>query len=208
MKRIHTIALGLSAVALGIGGVAVAKGEMHRGGGMMKTLDTNADGTITRAEAQAGAAAMFTRMDVNKDGKLDQADREQGRAMMRDEMFRKLDTDSNGSISRAEFDAHHGPDGHGRDGGPMGGPGGHREHGGKPGHARKGGGMMAMAKMADTNNDGAISQAEFAAAAMKHFDMADANHDGKVTASEQQAAHEKMRAQMKAKWQADKPAGN
>ena len=47
-----------------------------------------------------------------------------------------------------------------------------------------------MLKMADTNNDGAISQAEFTAAALKHFDQMDANHDGKVTQDERQAARE------------------
>jgi Ca2+-binding EF-hand superfamily protein len=71
--------------------------------------------------------------------------------------------------------------------------GGHRM--GKGGH---GGAMMGMlGKMADTNNDGAITQAEFTAAALKHFDTIDADHNGTVTAAERQAA----RADMKAKWQ-------
>jgi Ca2+-binding EF-hand superfamily protein len=51
-----------------------------------------------------------------------------------------------------------------------------------------------MTRMADTNNDGSITRAEFEAAALKHFATADANSDGQVTREERQAAHAKMRA--------------
>lgn len=213
------ITLGLSVAALAIGGMAYAQSDAAPNHGM-HLGDADGNGVVTRAEAQAAATAMFTRMDVNKDGKLDKADRAAGRAAMQDRMFEKLDTDKNGAISKSEFAAHHGPDrdgpgrdhegmghgamGHGAMGhGAMGndmadgpkGPG----KGGMRGH-RMGGGMMMMARMADTDKDGALSQAEFTAAAAKHFDMADANHDGQITAAERQAMHEKM----KAEWQAKK----
>ncbi|WP_374411434.1 EF-hand domain-containing protein [Novosphingobium colocasiae] len=199
--------LALSAGTLAIGSIAYA--QMPEGHERPK-MDANGDGVITRAESQAAAEAMFTRMDVNKDGKLDKADREAHMAEMTTKMFAKLDANGDGSISRTEFmaagpmDHHGGPDGppppgddmagmdHGKPGGKHGG--GH--HG--RGHRGMGGGMgMMMAKMADTNNDGAVSKAEFMAAATKHFDEADANKDGKITKEERQAMHQKMRAAWK-----------
>lgn len=45
------------------------KGHGGMGGqGMMKTLDTDENGQISKAEAEAGAASLVTRMDTNKDG--------------------------------------------------------------------------------------------------------------------------------------------
>lgn len=151
---------------------------------------------VTRAQVEAKAAEHFARMDVNRDGVLDAADREARRA----KMFDRLDADNNGSISEAEFAARHAARaGHeGRDGAKRGGTKGHR----MGGHRGMMGGRMAMARMADTNNDNAISRAEFTAAALKHFDQADADNNGTVTQAERKAAHEKMRAQ----WQARREA--
>ena len=203
------VALGLSAGALALGGFAYAQGGPGRHGPMM---DADGDGVVTRAEAQASAAAMFTRMDVNKDGKIDAADREARRTQRKEEMFARLDTDKNGSISKAEFMAAKAP-GDGRRGGPgMDGERGGRHHAGMRGegkrhgrmhHARGPGGMMMMA---DTDKDGAVTQAEFTAASMKHFDMMDSDKDGKVTAEERKAAHEKMKAMWKARKGTPKPA--
>lgn len=229
------LTLGISAAALTIGGVACAQAPANPPKMERPKIDANDDGIVTRAEAQAAATAMFAKMDVNKDSKLDQADRELARQQRTDARFARLDTNNDGSISKAEFSAANGPEGRGPQGGPdgdgppppppggpgMGGPDGpgkdgpgmrggkdgrgHRGgHGGMRGH---GGGMMWMAKQADTNNDGAISQAEFMAAAMKRFDAEDANKDGKVTKEERQASREAK----KAKWQAkrgDKKADN
>ena len=50
-----------------------------------------------------------------------------------------------------------------------------------------------MGKMADTNNDGTVTAAEFKAAALARFDQADANHDGTLTPEERKAAMDKMR---------------
>lgn len=192
MTSVKKVSLAITAVALAVGGIAYA--QMPEG---LPQMDANGDGVVTRAEEQAAATAMFARLDVNKDGKLDQTDRDAHRQQMRSEMFAKLDTDNNGSISKDEFmnarpDHDAGPGGEhmgamGMGGMRMEGPGGHRMHGR---HGMRGGMMM---KMADTNNDGSVSQAEFMAAAGKHFDMADANHDGKITKEERDAARQKMK---------------
>lgn len=189
MKK--TLTLGLSIAALAVAGTAIAQNAPAAPRGDW------ANKTMTRAEVQTQAAAMFDRMDANHDGKLDQTDREARKA----EMFAKLDTDKNGQLSPAELEAGHKM----RPGGPDG------DHAGMAGmdHAKMGGhkmgrgmhGGMGMGRMADTNKDGVVTKDEFVAAALTRFDAGDANHDGSLTPAERQAAH----AAMKAKWQA-KPA--
>lgn len=84
------------------------RGDDMRGHGAgMRALDTDHDGRISRAEAQAGEAKWaerFDRMDVNKDGYLDRADMQARMAARRAECFAKADADKNGQLSRAEFD--------------------------------------------------------------------------------------------------------
>lgn len=176
--------IGIAAVALAATGTAFAAQDgMRKGPG-------NADGVMTSAESQARADAMFSRMDANKDGKIDETDREARRTERKAKMFTMLDADGNGSISRDEFMSHERPQRMGRNDtedrkGRWAGKRGHR------------GGMMAMAKMADTNNDGALSKAEFEAAHAKRFAMMDGNSDGQVTKEERKAAREQMKAQWK-----------
>ncbi|WP_275226851.1 EF-hand domain-containing protein [Novosphingobium album (ex Liu et al. 2023)] len=181
--------IGLPIAALAMAGGAYAQQSTRP--------DADGNGTLTRAEMQTHAAAMFTRMDANKDGKLDKADRTARMEEMRAKRFAALDANSDGQISRAEFMVQKpmgdGPMANRGDKGQDGKDRGHRGWGKRGGH----GGMMMMGRMADADKDGAITQAEFTAAAAKHFDMLDANKDGQVTKEERQAA----RAQMKAKWQ-------
>lgn len=169
------LTIGLSALALGIGGVAYAA---HHG----------PDGPMSRADAETRANAMFAKMDANNDGVLTEADREARKAARKSEMFAKIDADSNGQISRDEFMAFE----------HKGMRAGHKGHG--KGHHRmgKGHGGMMMHKMADADGDGSISKAEFTAAALKRFDKADANNDGTVTPEERQAMHAQMREKMQA----------
>ena len=179
-----TITKGLSAVAmvLAAGGIAHAAQDQRGWGG------PDANTTMTRAQAQAKAEEMFAKHDANSDGKLDQADR----AAMMGKKFDSLDTDRNGSLSRDEFLAGH------KNGGDHAGMAGMGEEGGKMGrHGRRHGGGGMMMKMADANQDGAVTKAEAVAGALKHFDMTDANHDGKVTPEERKAAMAKMRGHMK-----------
>ena len=58
--------------------------------------------------------------------------------------------------------------------------------------------MMGFGK-ADADGDRSVTQAEFVAAALQRFDAMDTNKDGKVTPEERRAAHEKMRAEWKAR---------
>lgn len=84
------------------------KGRMgHDGHGRMMAADTDKDGRISRAEAQAAQAkfaARFDEMDANKDGYLDRGDMQARMAARRGECFAKADADKNGQLSRAEFD--------------------------------------------------------------------------------------------------------
>jgi Ca2+-binding EF-hand superfamily protein len=182
MKTI-TKGLSLAVLALAAGGIAHAAQDTRGWGG------PDANATVTRAEAQAKAEAMFAEHDANKDGKLDSADM----AAKMGQKFDAMDTDRNGALSRDEFMAAHqtmhGKQGH--EGHKMGM--GEGREGRRGGHDRKGG----MMRMADTNGDGAVSKQEAVAGALKHFDMADANKDGKLTPEERKAAHAKMRDHMK-----------
>ncbi|MFM6931658.1 MAG: EF-hand domain-containing protein [Novosphingobium sp.] len=178
----------LSAATLGLLGTAV----------VAQPMGPMADKTVTRAEAEARAGEHFAKADVNKDGKLDQADR----AARQGEHFKKLDSDGNGSLSQAEFAAAHQGKGKGMGGEHAGMKHDGMEAGGKmAGMKHRMGGKMGghgmMMRMADTDQDGAITRAEFVGAALKHFDMTDANKDGSVTPDERKAAMQKMREHMK-----------
>lgn len=187
MKK-FTLAAATAALAMTATALIAAPGDAKRG------PDANGDGVMTRAEIQAQVSERFAKADANGDGVLNEADK----AARTGQMFDKIDTDKNGSISRAEFvAAHSGMLGGEHEGMDMGGDhkmGGH----GMGGHRMGGGGPGMMLKMADTNNDGAVTRDEAMAAAFKHFDAMDANKDGQVTKAERQAAMQAMGARMKA----------
>jgi Ca2+-binding EF-hand superfamily protein len=173
------LTLGLTVAALALAGTAyAAPGEARR--------DAPRDGVTTRAEVEARAADTFTRLDVNRDGKIDRSDREQRRASMLDARFDRLDANSDGQLSKSEF-ASRAALAQGREGSELRHGKGHRRgHGMRHMGMRNGAGHGAGA-------DGAVTQAEFAAAALQRFDRMDANHDGSVTAEERQAMRAEMR---------------
>jgi Ca2+-binding EF-hand superfamily protein len=156
---------------------------------------------MTRAAVEQRSAQAFGRLD----GKLDQADR----AERQKARFERVDANHDGSVSYAEFAAMQAQrDGARRQHLARGGeqPG---DRAGRQGHraghrfAMRGfAGRGGMIRMADANKDGAITQAEFQAAALSRFDRLDANRDGTVTRDEAKAARDNMRQ----RWQARREA--
>jgi len=179
------LAIGLSAAALALTGTAFAA---HHEGRVKP--DSDGDGVVTREESQAHALAMFAKLDVNNDGLLNTADRELRRKQRREKMFAKLDADNNGSISQDEFMAFEGPGKHRKGMGKADGEGPGKHH--RRGMRGHGGGMKIM-KMADSNNDGAVSHDEFTAAAANRFARIDSDNDGQITKEERQAHRQEMR---------------
>lgn len=98
----------------------------RRGGGgmgerMLARVDTNGDGLISKAEHRAMVEARFARMDADKDGTVEAAEgrKGMGKAKWKRGAYRrgpdgpggpamamkKADTNGDGAISKAEFDA-------------------------------------------------------------------------------------------------------
>lgn len=156
-------------VALAVGGVAMAQ-DGQRG---PRAADTDGDGRISQAEFVAGALQRFDSRDANRDGTATaeeaRAAMEAHRAERRAGAFARLDTNSDGMISRTEFDARaeHRGEGEGRRGGGR-GDRGHRGHGG--------GGIEA---------DG-VTRAEAETRAASRFDRMDSNDDGFLTQEDRQ----------------------
>lgn len=69
--------------------------------GQPRGPDSNNDGVITRAEAQAAAEGTWQRLDVNRDGIVNQADRQARQA----QRFAELDANKDGQVTAAEFEA-------------------------------------------------------------------------------------------------------
>lgn len=158
---------------------------------------------MTKAAVEAKIKTHFAKVDANGDGYIVKTEAEAMHAKMmgdmRDRHFRSMDANGDGSISRAEFDAGHGS------GAVAGGEGHDGEHKvGMMKHGHHMGGRAAMMghhmfERADADKDGRVSLAEALAKPMAHFDKVDANKDGTITPEERKAAHEKMRAEWRAK---------
>jgi hypothetical protein len=56
---------------------------MHFGGRLFDMADSNKDGRVSLAEAQAVALAHFDKADLNHDGKITPEEREQAHQLMR-----------------------------------------------------------------------------------------------------------------------------
>lgn len=136
-----------------------------RGMPMMEKVDTDKDGSISMAEADAAAKARFEAMDENKDG----------------------------SLSPSEFDKAPRPDGmNGKEGAGQGRKAPDSGRGPMRGEGR---GMMREKRFEsmDADKDGKVSEAEFLAGAKKRHEWMDTNKDGKISKDEMQARREKMK---------------
>jgi hypothetical protein len=129
-------------------------------------LDTDKDGRISRAEAEAGKgklAARFDQMDVNKDGYLDRTDMQARMEQHRADFFKGADTNKDGRVTRDEFIVEQGARSAER-----------RQHRGQRAQAA---GQQAPIRQAPSEQQ----RIEFAGNA---FDRMDANKDGVLTQAE------------------------
>ena len=153
-------------------------------------LDADRDGYLTKAEAQAGRAAMKAHRG-QRAGRAARGQRDHGA------MFERLDANRDGAISREEFDR-----GHQRRQAMR------ADRGGQPGkrmRAMHGGAMRLgghMFEQADLNRDSRVSLQEATEAAVRHFDTADLNRDGTLAPEERQ----QMRTRMKEMHRVTRPS--
>lgn len=180
-------------------------------------MAAHAQGMQTRAEVQAKVAEHFARVDTNRDGVIVKAEADAAHQAMRAKMrarfaqrlaarpgaaapgvrgdgsaaFERLDTNRDGSISRQEWDAGRAAREQRMATRRQGAPGA-----GRVGGMRMGGGFGGhMFEMADANKDGRVTLAEAQAAALRHFDMVDSNRDGRITPDERMQRRQHMRMQ-------------
>jgi Ca2+-binding EF-hand superfamily protein len=137
---------------------------------------------MTRTAVEQRAAAMFARLDTDGDARITPADRAARSGERQDGHFSRLDADGNGAISREEFAA--GADQRAER---------RSEHRPRREHARMGGqrgprgGAQRILAGADSDSDGAVTQAEFASAMLARFDAADTDRNGTIEADERRA---------------------
>lgn len=168
---------------------------------MLQQHDTNKDGKISKEEATAAGTAMFIAVDADKDGVLTPGEMRQHREAMREEhkaAREAMRAERQAEREAAKADAPTPPGGKApgeqamNDDGPRGegkGPHGKRhgwhneraENGRGPDGMRGPGRMM---RVADTDENGQISQAEATAMADKMFTRMDRNKDGVISADD------------------------
>lgn len=196
MRKVLFAAAGLVALAGAAGFALAQQGAENPGEGPSFGLfqaDSNSDGTVTQAEFDANRASRFQALDANNDGQLTREEMRAGRsergerghhgrggrgmhhlaradanedgAITRDEflarptqMFDRMDANDDGVISADE----------------------------RPQRRERGEGQGR--RSSDADNDGQISQSEFAAMGASRFERLDANDDGRVTREEAEAA--------------------
>ena len=191
------ILLGAAAAALIVTpGLAQQGRAAERGGG------------VTRAEVETRVRDMFARVDSNRDGFVTQAEaqafrgaaraeRQNSRGERREARFARLDTDRDGSISRDEFFARAGRADRAQQGERR-GLRAERRVARQERRAQRGGMMARLGgkrfERIDANKDGRISLAEVTTQRLRAFDRVDANRDGRITREERQAVRAERQA--------------
>ncbi|MBV8411901.1 MAG: EF-hand domain-containing protein [Alphaproteobacteria bacterium] len=185
-----------------------------------QSLDSNVDGFVERAEAEAVIQAEFGRYDADRDGKISEpeirmvvqrslqqqaaerqqmeAQRRQGMLVLSDLMDMqmrdadRLDSNKDGKISEAEYLTLAGP------------AEGQQAQGMLPYDIRR---NLLLHKLheIDTNNDGVIDRVELTAFALKEFLATDLNNDRFLSQEELEKAKEADAARMRALVQALMP---
>lgn len=163
---------------------------------MLQQHDINKDGKISKEEANAAGTALFASIDADKDGVLTPGEMRQHREAMREERKAAMQA-MRAEREAARADAPTPPDGApqeqamnddgpGRDGRDHDG----KRHGWHNERADRGGdrdgmrGEGRMMRVADTDENGQISQAEATAMADRMFTRMDRNKDGFISADD------------------------
>jgi len=180
------LAGALAALTLAAGGVAIAQQAPARAPHAMRA-DADGDGRISQAEFVGRTVDRLTAADADRDGSVAPEEMRpvaQARMARRaDARFQRLDANSDGAISRAEFDA---PRGAGAEARPHRPARAVRIHRGAARAALRGQRMAAR---------GPISIAEAQGKAEQAFTRLDADRDGFVTVAERQAGMRAVREQ-------------
>ena len=187
---------GLAALTLAAaGGVALAQQAPAGVPQRHARADTDNDGRISQAEFVQQRVQRLTASDANRDGTVTVEERQAAMQTRRAERnashFARLDADSNGAISRSEFDAAHAA----RAEGGREGARGERSRGHRGGRQGAHGGDMAHRGGRHGAERGPVVIAEVQARATETFARLDANSDGYVSADEGRAARQQMREQ-------------
>lgn len=183
MKRSTLAFASMAVIALAMPLAAQAgPGKGHRGhGAHLMQMDTNADGNITRAEAEASIAARFAEIDANSDGFVTQDEMKTHHEAKRAEMKAKWEA------KKAEGEAAGKPAREGRmkrDKDPA------KAAEWQAKRAEKSAERWAAM---DSDGDGRLSLAEFTAEHIKFFDKMDADNNGTITKAEIDAAKSTMK---------------
>ena len=106
MKTLLSLLAAIGLASAAAVAVAAPEGGMAR----LKAADTNGDGLISLAEAQAALprlAKHFAEIDTNQDGQISPDELKAARQNMKNAMFDRMDANHDGVISRDEFNAFH-----------------------------------------------------------------------------------------------------
>ena len=170
---------------------------------LLQQHDIDKDGKISKEEANAAGTALFASIDANKDGVLTPGEMRQHREAMREERKAAMEArraERQAEREAAKADAPTPPNGAPQEqamngDGPRGEGKGHdgKRHGWHNERADRGGdrggrdgmrGEGRMMRVADTDENGQISQAEATAMADKMFTRMDRNKDGVISADD------------------------